>query len=99
MLTSAAPSFEQLKDWFPNSFATNTDSSILGFEAHLNLKEGSAPIFSRAYTVPYGLLAKVDAHLDNLVVSGKVMPISHSEWASPAVIVHKANGEIRYCVD
>ena len=96
---SNQPTVDQLKEWFPNPFATNTDSAIVGFEANLTLKKGAVPIFSRAYPVPYGLVDKVNAHLDKLESTGKIVPVHQSDWASPAVIVAKPNNEIRYCVD
>lgn len=58
-----------------------------------------APIFRKAYDVPYRLKDKVSAYLDKLEREKVITPIDTSEWASPIIIVMKKNSEIRLVID
>ena len=40
---------------------------------------------------------KVNVEIDRLVNEGIMTPITHSEWGSSIVTVHKQNGDIRLC--
>ena len=57
------------------------------------------PKFHRPRPVPYALHSKVDEELDRLQQEGIIRQINRSEWASPIVIVRKADGSIRVCGD
>ena len=51
--------------------------------------------------LPFGLRAKVDEKLDELLAKDIIDEVSHNptEWVSPLVIVLKADGDIQICVD
>lgn len=70
-----------------------------GCEAQLNVREGATPIYCRARPVPYALRALVDAELDAMLAAGVVEPVDHSDWATPLVVVRKADGGLRLCAD
>lgn len=63
------------------------------------MEKSSTPIFCGAYTVPYGLRDRVEKEIDRLIECGILEPVSFSDWASPMVVVEKANGSIRLCMD
>ncbi|KAF2890239.1 hypothetical protein ILUMI_15934, partial [Ignelater luminosus] len=66
----------------------------------LKIKEGTQPIFHRAYDMPYALKEKVDLELSKMVKAGILSKVSFSNWASPIVVVPKKNpDELRICVD
>lgn len=96
---SKPPTLEELKVLFPAVFDTKADSVIKGFTATLVLKPNATPVFAKAYTVAFGLLEKVSAHLNSLVKLGKAIRVRQSDWASPGVVVQKKDGGIRYCAD
>jgi hypothetical protein len=72
---------------------------IKDFVAHVNLKENSTPIFHKARPVPYALREAVDKEIKKLVDSGIYVKVESSEWASPVVVVPKANSQVRICGD
>ena len=63
----------------------------------ISLKPGTKPVFKKAIPVPYAIKPKVDAELDSLIKAGVLIPVESSEWATPIVIAHKKNGQIRIC--
>ena len=72
---------------------------LANIKGRLNLKEGVAPVFLKARQVPYSLRKKVELELEKLVQEGVLIPVSWSEWATPIVVVPKADGSVRICGD
>ncbi|KAJ9554331.1 hypothetical protein OSB04_018376 [Centaurea solstitialis] len=64
----------------------------------ITLKQGSNPVNLRAYR--YGALHKniIEELVQDMLHSGVIRP-SHSEFASPVVLVKKKDGSWRFCVD
>ena len=58
----------------------------------------SKPIYQRPYSTPVALRKSVDTEIDWLISKGYIRP-SSSPWASPMVMVRKADGTARLCVD
>lgn len=57
-------------------------------------------IFHRAYDMPYSLKPKVEEEIIKMVKSDILSKVTHSDWASPIVIVPKKNNSaIRLCID
>ncbi|CAG9120903.1 unnamed protein product [Plutella xylostella] len=67
--------------------------------ADLCVREGAQPIFCRARPLPYALKARVDRELDAMLAAGVVEPVTRSDWATPLVVVNKADGGLRICAD
>lgn len=90
---------EQIKTEFATVFTNIAAGTIKHFKAKFHLCEDAKPIFFKPYTVPYGLREAVEAEINRLCDLGIIYPVRHSVWASPVVIVNKADGSIRMCVD
>lgn len=89
----------KIRKQFPKIVCETLHHPISGYVVDIVLRENSVPIFHAPYSVPYRLREKVSVELDRLVSQGILEPVSRSRWASPIVVVPKANGEIRICVD
>lgn len=77
----------------------SADQSIAQYEAELVLKVDATPIFHTPYSVPFKLRETVKAEIDKLITSGKLIPIKHSDWATPIIAIPKSDGKIRICMD
>ncbi|CAH8531426.1 unnamed protein product [Schistosoma bovis] len=65
----------------------------------LRLKPGAKPVFCPKRPVHYATLPTVDEELNRFQRQGVITPVSYSAWASPIVVIKKANGTIRICAD
>lgn len=63
------------------------------------LKPGVTPVYRRARPVPYSSREVVEKELDRLLSMGVIKPIDYTEWAAPIIVLRKANGKTRMCVD
>ena len=70
-----------------------------GLEAHITMKENVKPVFVKAGRVPYALKGKVENQLDTLQKHGVIKKTDKLRWASPIVVVPKANKIVRICED
>ncbi|XP_041452504.1 uncharacterized protein K02A2.6-like [Lytechinus variegatus] len=73
--------------------------TMTNHKAKIRIKSDSQPRFNKARPVPYALKNKVEAELEKLVEQGILIPVSHSNWAAPIVVVPKADKSIRICGD
>ena len=69
------------------------------FQARIELKEGAILKFHKARPVPYALKEGVEKELDRLETAGVMKKVERSDWASPIVVVPKADGKLRLCGD
>lgn len=60
--------------------------------------DGSQPIKQRYYNVSPYLQKIINEEIDDMLKLGVVEP-SNSAWSSPVVMVKKASGDYRFCVD
>ena len=67
-------------------------------EFDVQLKEGTSPIAQPYHNTPYRYRPALKAELDSMLRLGLIRP-STSEWASPVVVVPKADKSIRLTVD
>lgn len=89
----------QMKNQYPNVFSQDKNDCIKNYIAEIHLKESARPLFHKAYTVPHKLKDKVEKELEILVNENCLIPVTHSEFASPIVAVPKPDGNIRICID
>jgi transposase InsO family protein len=65
----------------------------------LKLRKNAKPIAFKAREVPHALKQKVEQELDSLENQGIISKVHESDWASPLVVIPKADGSVRLCVD
>lgn len=71
---------------------------IRATEHAIHVPEGAAPIRAQPYRTG-AFKRQIIADQVNKMLRMKVIRPSHSDWASPVVIVPKKNGKARFCVD
>ena len=82
----------------PNVFKPGL-GTVKGILAKLEMKPDARPKFCKARPVPYALQEAVEAEYNRLESEGIVEQVEFSEWATPMVHVHKADGTTRSCGD
>jgi hypothetical protein len=82
------------KNMFEDSY-----EGMKGFEAHITMKDGARTVFIKPRKVPYALKEAVEAELEKLERNGVIKKTERTKWASPVVVVPKADKSIRLCVD
>lgn len=88
-------SINQVKKEEPGKFP-----KLKGICVKLNINEDVTPVFQPYRRIPEALETKVSEKLAELERKGIIeRVIGHAKWASPLVVVPKANGDIRLCVD
>lgn len=65
----------------------------------MHLKPDVKPKFIKARRVAFPLWEKVEKELENQVAEGLLLKVDKSEWATPIVVVPKADGSVRICGD
>ena len=68
-----------------------------GIEAHIRVCEGASPIYFKSRPVSHELREAVEAELNKLEENGVIVKVDRSDWASPIVVVPKADGSVRIC--
>ncbi|KAL3099725.1 hypothetical protein niasHT_027675 [Heterodera trifolii] len=68
-------------------------------KAHLALKGDARPVYRKARPVPYNSLEVVERELSRLEQMNVIHKVEHLEWAAPILIVKKADGSARLCID
>ena len=95
-------------DKIPHGFVTNLKKQyhelfsekigkLKGFKAKIHVQHDAKPTFCKPRKVPFALEA-VSLELKRLE-NGVIESIPYSDWASPIVIVPKADGQVRICGD
>ena len=68
-------------------------------EAVIHIASGAIPKCYSARLLPYAMKPQAEVELDCLIKEGVLVPVESSEWATPIVVVKKADGSIRLCAD
>ena len=71
---------------------------LRGHEQQIILKEGSSPVCERPYRYPFYQKAEIEKIVQELLEDGSIR-VSHSPFSSPDLLVRKANGSWRMCID
>ncbi|XP_055615582.1 uncharacterized protein K02A2.6-like [Toxorhynchites rutilus septentrionalis] len=75
-------------------------STIKDVKAFIHMDPNMVPVFQPVRRLPLPLEAAVNKKLDELLRHDIIEPkIGPTTWVSPLVVVGKANGEVRLCVD
>ena len=93
-------SFKDLLIKHQNQFSKNPDD--LGrttlMEHHMNVKQGTKPIKQHPYRLPLAKRKDAEDEIKAMAERDLIEP-STSPWSSPAIMVPKKNGGIRFCID
>ncbi|XP_054284286.1 uncharacterized protein K02A2.6-like [Macrosteles quadrilineatus] len=96
VLNFVKPSVEELKKQYAGVFDA-AFGEIKNVEVELVLKENTTPVFCKPHNVPFSLRPAVDKELDNLVRNDVIYPVTKTDWATPIVVVPKADKSVRIC--
>lgn len=72
---------------------------IPNYKVTLKLRENVKPIYIKERQIPYSLTDKVNKELELLEKAGIITKVPNSDWGSPLVVIAKADGGVRLCVD
>ena len=91
----------QLTDLLSKYSELYSDSyeGMKGLEAHITMKGNAKAAFVNARRVPYALKEQVESDLEKLEKHWVIKKTDKSSWASPAVVVPKADNTVRICGD
>ena len=70
-----------------------------GAQATLHINPEVEPKFYKPRPLPHALRSKVEDELNRLETNGVIVPVQHSDWATPIVPVLKPDGSVRICGD
>ena len=102
-VSSDQPHFPPVLVDFMNEFSMvfvvpNGLPPIRGHEHSINLKEGTLPVCERPYMYPHFQKSKIEKRVNELLEVGSIQP-SQSPFSSPVLLVRKADGSWRMCID
>lgn len=96
--TGAEDSVKTILKKYPNVFSEEL-GTFKGYKISLTTKPGTTPKFFKHRPVPLALRIKVEAEIDRLLAINALIPVDHSEWATPVVPILKEDGSVRLCGD
>ena len=68
---------------------------IKGAQATLHINPEAKPKFYKPRSLPHAMRSKVEDELNRLETNCIIVPVQHSDWATPIVPVLKPNGSVR----
>jgi hypothetical protein len=96
---SYPPEISQLLAQFSQVFENPTSlPPQRSHDHHIPLLPTSGPVTVRPYQYPYYQKTEIEKMVKELLQSGLIRP-SHSPFSSPVLLVKKADGAWRFCVD
>ena len=96
--TSGSEEINRILSKHANLFREGHDG-MKGIEPHIRVRDGASPIHFKSPPVPCALREAVEAELNKLEENGVIIKVEQSDWASPVVVVPKADGSARLCGD
>ena len=94
------PKAKEILDKHKNVFKpAGPEYRIRGHKANINIQPESQPKFFKVRPVPYAQLEAVEKELNRLETAGIIKHVTNSDWATPLVIVPKADSSVRLCGD
>lgn len=94
----AINNIKEINKQFPKIFEEKI-GCIPHFIVSLRLREKVKPIFHKEREVPHALREKVEKELNDLETADIISKVTLSDWGSPLVVIPKADGGVRLCVD
>ena len=96
-------SISKVLTYHANSFASKA-TEIVGVDPQvashsLNILPGSKPVVQKKKKFAYERQKLIAEETKKLLDAGFIREVSHSEWLANVVLVKKANGKYRMCVD
>lgn len=95
---SESDEVRELMSEFSNVFEQKI-GCIPNYKVSLKLRENATPVYNKERQIPYALTDSVDKELDDLEKAGIISKTANSDWGSPLVVIPKADGGVRLCVD
>ncbi|XP_017478638.1 PREDICTED: uncharacterized protein K02A2.6-like [Rhagoletis zephyria] len=83
---------------FQNTFQQRI-GCVPNYEVSLKVREGATRVYVKERQVPHTLTERVNKEIDELERAGIITKITNSDWGSPLVVIPKADGGVRLCVD
>ena len=83
---------------FRRLFTATNLPAVRNVMHRINVQEGVSPIRAQPYRQGIAAREEVARQIEQQLADGIIQP-SASPWASPVVLVKKANGKWRFCVD
>lgn len=92
-----ASQLQQIMGMMP--FSTDGKLSKTHLMEHTIDTKDAAPIKQRHYVVSPYVQKDIDAEIDRLLKLDVIVPCEPGAWSSPMVVVRKATGKVRLCLD
>ncbi|XP_055622989.1 uncharacterized protein K02A2.6-like [Toxorhynchites rutilus septentrionalis] len=89
---------DSIRKMYPHVVSSD-NTPIRDFEAEIIIENNVSAIFHAAYSPPFQQRPAIEAELNRLCDEEILKRVSHSNWASPIVVVPKVNGKLRLCID
>ncbi|KAL4142448.1 hypothetical protein QTP88_004903 [Uroleucon formosanum] len=96
--TGAEDSVKAILKKYPNVFSEKL-GTFKGYEISFTTRPGTTPKFFKHRPLPQALRIKVEAEIDRLLATNALIPVNHSEWATPVFPIFKGGGSVRLCGD
>ena len=97
-VTDVTDKLRELKARYAGLFSDEL-GKMTNFQAKIHVSVDAVPKFCKPRKVPFALQEGVLKELKKMENEGVLSSIAYSDWASPTVIVPKADGQIRICGD
>ena len=86
-------------NFVPSKDVSGETGSLYG-EHHIQIEENATPVVHPPRRVPYALMDKLKTELDRMKQLDIIEEIDEpTEWVSSLVIIEKADGRRRVCLD